>query len=310
MLRRSPRTREDPWLIACELASASVAGKPAKLVKTARQLLASKRFTSSQVTELESALATLELGSGKARVARRLFEDSLIKPTDNSVAQAEWASKHLQSLFIDNKLLDLERTFEARARVAFYAADFNRALKQGIAWLFDEPFSSRPARFCSSLAAVAMSDYKASAEIARAGLAANPADQALRNNLAFALAMDGSIKDADAEFAAALHPPDGMLKVALMATGGLLQYRKGNISAGQVEYQKARDLARTTNHPKLEAEVVANWVREEHLAKGERTRELLIESRALLAKFPDDVLMKVITRSVEKIEEEQAQLKQ
>src|SRR5690242_21067869 len=43
-------------------------------------------------SELASALATEELEAARARHARRLFEQALTAPTENTVAQATWAA--------------------------------------------------------------------------------------------------------------------------------------------------------------------------------------------------------------------------
>ena len=43
------------------------------------------------VSELISELATLDLQSGRDKRSRQLFVRALVDPTENSLAQAEWA---------------------------------------------------------------------------------------------------------------------------------------------------------------------------------------------------------------------------
>ena len=93
ILRRSRATPHDPWLLAAEIAVATVVDRSSRLVKPAQGLLASDRFRPFHTAEMASALATMELVEGSAKRARKLFDASLRDPTENSVAQAQWAAQ-------------------------------------------------------------------------------------------------------------------------------------------------------------------------------------------------------------------------
>ena len=93
LISRADRTRSDPWLLAAELATAHVAERTSKLTRVAKRMVQDKSLLPFHITELAGALATLELEAGRDRKARQLFRLSLADPTDNSVAQAQWASR-------------------------------------------------------------------------------------------------------------------------------------------------------------------------------------------------------------------------
>ena len=97
VLTRADATPGDPWLVAAEVATAHVAGRPSTLAKRGRRMVEGGDFSAFDLTELASELATLELAAGK-RQARRLFEKALLDPNDNSLAQAEWASQHASGI--------------------------------------------------------------------------------------------------------------------------------------------------------------------------------------------------------------------
>ena len=86
ILLRAPNLTADPWLLAAEIATASARGKTSRLVKTGRNLLESPRHSPFDLSELASALGTLEIMEGNRRAAHRLITVSLGKPTENSIA--------------------------------------------------------------------------------------------------------------------------------------------------------------------------------------------------------------------------------
>ena len=98
VVRRTPRVLSDPWLLAAEIATASAAETSSRHVRLARSIINSGLFAPRHVSELASALATVDLESGNRRSARKLFAVALQNPTENSVAQAQWASSTSQDL--------------------------------------------------------------------------------------------------------------------------------------------------------------------------------------------------------------------
>ena len=261
LLFHSDRVRHDPWLLAAELATAALAGTTSKLIRYARQWIREQSVHPFHLTELAGALATMELEAGKDRRARQLFRLSLEHPTDNSVAQAEWASRLSLRLNVSSKHISIARGYEARVRRAFSSENWEEALTEARFWLKDEMFSSTPAIFGSYAASVGSRDFEKAAEIARQGLRANPTDHMLRNNLVFSLANLGEIEEAEDEFQRIGRAPTPQSRIelrspqtqmALKATAGLLEYRRGNIDHGKLLYSKAIEIARDLgNHRAL-----------------------------------------------------------
>lgn len=240
ILKGSAATRTDPWLLAAEAATASVAGRSPRFAKTGRQVLGSGRFRPWDTSELASALGTIEIASGQTRSARRLFRESLVDPTDNTLAQAAWAAKTIGGIEVDDKLLTVPRSFEARAEHGFEHQDWRRALTHCEEWLGDEPFSKRPAMMGSYVAAVAEMDFRLTEWFARRGLAANPRDTRLLNNLVVGLASQGQVEEARRRFADIPRPGgDSDLVNTLKATEGLLRFREGDGASGRVLYMEA-----------------------------------------------------------------------
>jgi tetratricopeptide (TPR) repeat protein len=300
-LHRSPRTKIDPWLIATDIAVADAAGKTSRVATIGRALLKQGNLHPSQLTEVASALATLELDSGKTRQARQLFEQSLSAPNDNAIAQAEWATSKLGALQIDVKLLASPLSYEARALDAFSNAEWKNVMHETKEWLDDEPFSSRPVLLGSFVAAVALDQHNESARIVRQGLRANPNHFGLRNNLVFALACAGHLDEAQAEFLdismqdAAQHE-----RIALIATSGLIEFRLGRAEAGRVAYEKALALARASKDQDRITSLFAFWAREEVLSKTDSAPKILSQATEAIRRNKHrpgiDALEKMLSR--------------
>jgi tetratricopeptide (TPR) repeat protein len=270
-------THHDPWLLAAEIATAAVAGLTPKLVRPGKNILAGGKYSYFHTAELASALATLDLSSGSIRSARKLFQISLIESTDNSVAQSVWAKKEMPTLDIDSAILRTPRVYEARALNALINLDWVQAVEASKKWLADESFSSRPAKLGSFAASVGLENYSLAEELTMAALIANPNDFGLINNLAFALANQGKLKDARKVLDNASKPvPNSQEEIVIKATEGLVCIREGNIIAGKALYLEAISLARKLLRYDLRSMASIYYAREMFLAAQFTKSEALL----------------------------------
>ena len=246
IITRARKTRYDPWLLAAEIATAGAAGRTPRFTKASRRMLGSVQLGARHLSELASALGTLELSAGNIKRARRLFAKSLETPTENSIAQAAWASRHHDAVQFDECHLQRPNTFEARSWTYYGQSHWDDVVKQCSFWQFDQPFSSRPGIHGSYVAAIAREDYLTSKEFALRGLDANPTNTILLNNLAFALINLGDIdgaKDALSKINQSQISKES--QTALTATRGLLKFRTGCAVQGRQLYAEAiRDAGR------------------------------------------------------------------
>jgi len=270
LLQKSDRTRSDPWLMAAEIAAASVAERGALSAKRGRRLLEAASLSPHHLAELASAIATLDLSAGDARKARRWFRQSLADPTENAVAQAGWASQRVSGVEVGRDLIEKARSHEAEALRDYREGRWSEAIKSCEAWLLDEPFSSRPAALGSYLASVAAHDYRLAEQLARRGLTANPDDPLLINNLVVALANQGRVEEAEGEFRRIqTGTAEALLRATLVATEGLLHFRRGAVVQGRDFYRKAMELATGASSRRTLALAAVHLAREELLARSE-----------------------------------------
>ena len=264
LIVRADRTPHDPWLLAAEIAIGNAAERKSKFVKTARRMLTERRFPPAHISELASAVATLELGSGSIKRSRRLFDLSLENPTENSIAQAAWASRQNSIIRLNEEYLDRPKTFEARYWSFYSQGQWEKAIDECKLWHFDQPFSSRPSTHGSYVSAIALEDYATSEWFAKKGLLANRSDFTLLNNLAFACINQGNMEGAKKALSrvkrSQLSDQDW---VVLQATQGLLAFRTGNVAVGRQLYLDARSEARKMQDNRLFALASAFYAIEE-----------------------------------------------
>jgi len=285
-LRRSKRTQSDPWLQAAEVAVSRLAGVPPKHARRSRFEVTARSHRPLDTAELAAAVATAELRSGKSRSAAQVFRKGLEDPTENAVAQAEWASRALPGLIVPDHALNLELGYEARARHYAAFGEWDKAVSDAWRWLLDEPFSTAAALFGSYVASIGADDPQEAERMARVGTLSNPRDAALRNNLAFSLVLQGRLQEAEQELRVARDLQTARHEPGLTATAGLLAYRQGDLARGRQLYLRAIELGgeSPTTDPRWLALVWIFHAREQLLAGAPESHASLAAARDAAAK--------------------------
>jgi Tfp pilus assembly protein PilF len=259
----------DPWLLAAELAVAGAAGRESEFVRRGQELYRSGTYSDRDISELGAALGTIHLKAGNRKKSRNYFHGGLSSPTENAVAQAEWASEQGLGIAAESSLSESPQAFEARARRATEEADWSVALIESWNWYFDQPFASEPAIRGSYAASVGLEDFVSALNIAQLGLRANPHDLTLLNNYAFAAIELGNYASASAklDFAEMLKPGERD-QIYLTATRGLMSFRLGDHERGRQQYRAAIVQARASRDADAQAMATLRLVREEIRVAG------------------------------------------
>ena len=275
VLRRAPSTPRDPWLLAAEIVAADAGKRSSRWMKVARRMINDGGFEPRHTTELASAVGTVEHSHGNRPQVRRLFEHALIEPTENTVAQAAWISRHMPAFEVPEDSFSVPRAFEARAWESAVEKRYREAVDLSWEWLRDEPFATRAASFGSAVASIALGDFEAGKALASAARLANPDDPRLILQLIYCVASQGDPDEAerllteDLPVAIRRHPgrlPENDHKIFEVADRGLIAYRRGQVQEGRLHYERAMTLAREAGSPTLEAGALLNFLREEALA--------------------------------------------
>lgn len=261
LVRHSPGIQQDPRMLAAEVALSDSGGGKSNWGRTARDALSNGKYRPEVLSELAAALATVEMSHGKHKNARRLFSESMVSPTENSLAQAQWASERDSRIVIPPEAWQTPFSYEAQAMAARLKRDWDSVLDASERWLADEPYSMRPAGM-GSFASFSVEQYRRSERLASAGLESNPDSRLLLNNRCVSRAYLGDLEGAFADLKSALRVRKAEDPV-LIATLGLVAYRSGRPDLGSRCYSSAiTGFAEAKNKLSL-ALAALYWIREE-----------------------------------------------
>lgn len=284
ILKKNQSLKFDPWLIASEISVNLLRNRSSSNIKRGLEIIKSKNYHPFSISELSSSIGTVELIHGANKKSRDLFNISLQSPNDNSLAQAEWAFMHKLPIYIDReKFADIECDYEAKALFSLQTSKYEEALIYTIDWIRDMQFTRRPIVLGSHIAYTHLKNYKVAAKILEIGLASNPADSLLLNNLAYTYALDNDINNAEK----CIESLDRLGEVNILpstqlcitATKGLIAFRKKDIEKGRSLYQKAIDAAYllAKESPTYYWKAVLNYIREELLSTSSFNEDLMNE---------------------------------
>ena len=290
VIAHNPWVTKDPWLMASEIAINTLMGRSSRLIKIGREIISSQNLSPFSISELSSAIGSLEMLNDNRKRCRELFRTALIRPNDNSLAQAKWLLSEYKDLSFDfSDYSYLTDSFEADAMSAFMADDYNRALDTAIDWIEDMPFTRRPVQFAADMAYTYVKDYSTAIAVLKHGLKANPCDAALLNNLAYAYALNGQTTNASKIIEEARRLPSDFrtteISICLKATEGLNEYRMGHLEEGKRLYIEAiRQANQDLVDKELGRRAVLNFAREEVRANPSFDSSLL----SMLDDIPDE----------------------
>lgn len=284
LLNKSPRVRQDPWLLAAELSTAQLAFGKSKNILVGRELVESSQFSPHALSELMSELATTEMHSGRDRRARELFRRSFDDPTENAVAQAvSWSDR--SNVELAPNLLRIDGVFEARALEDARGGHWDAATAEAAAWHRDQPFSIEPFQFGSYTASLGSGDFDRGARIAIEGLRRHPDDRTLRNNAAYSLAnLDRTVEAR--KYVGMPTKFESVDDLIDLATTGLIHYRELNPGVGSSFYQAATTGFAKLGRADLAAVATTHWAIEELRLNTVNAPRLAKRAGKLLPQLP------------------------
>jgi tetratricopeptide (TPR) repeat protein len=238
ILARTRLIAHDPWLLASEIAVSSSMKRVSRFAKTGLSLMTGD-FSPLALTELGAALGTLETETGNSRRAKKLLRQSLLGANENSIAQIEWLNHTRLGESIDVSNVRPPGMDEAHAWRSYFEGEWDAAARHSTEWLRDQPFSGNAATLHSYIVADMLEDFEPAVRALRLAIRCNPEILMLRNNLAYSLINLGQLAEAEKLLRGMRLEQVSGSDLAIYATVGLLEFRKGNHEAGRDFYLKA-----------------------------------------------------------------------
>lgn len=266
-LRKSLTLKTDPWLISAHIATSSILKRYSPVIKNGLEILKSKDFSNYDITELASSIGTLELEAGSFKRSQGFFEQALLKPNDNSLAQIEWASREDKRLvFNPFSFTEVVNPFEAFAYDDFQKGNWKESFQHCLKWSQDIPYSKRPVLLGSYIAGNFLDNFDIAIRFCELGLKANPNDADLLNNLLYFVARTDRLNEYKHYLQRFSNlnlkeQPDES-KIFIQATFGLIAFRSNQIELGKALYKKAISNAEKLKDEKATMLAVVNYTRE------------------------------------------------
>lgn len=315
------RVNSDPWVMAAEIAVESVMERSSRYLKIGRQLVLSGNVSAFSSSELCFAICNEDKINGKRKDARKMFEKGIIEPNDNSLAQAEFFAKEDLNINLDlTTYKSIAHKNEADTRKALSLGDYEAAFISSMKWMQDYRFEHRPIEFAFGISCDYLKKYDYAIEIVRSFIKSNPKDPAAVNNLVYALGLSDRVEEAERELLKIdikkYQSGNTNNSICLLATCGLIEYRKGNIETGRELYNTSIAAAKKSSDKeqgkKLAAKARLNMIREEIRAVDDYDENLLNELEDLNtgSKVESEQLKKDILDEVKKKAEKKESAKQ
>lgn len=261
LITRHPAAKTDPWLISSEIALAEVAGRNSTLIDVGRRMIRTSKQPSRQLAELAGAVAHRDLWAGSIKEARTLLRRALEHPTDNVAAQAMIDARQMGVKLDEPAIVQaVTRSAEAQLLQAWMAADEVSSERHALRWHAEEPFSSRPLQFLTSLYAL-QGKYEKALEWVHRGLIADPADPGLVTNLSFAQAAVGDESAAEASIRRARSLGGADLEPFFKATEGLVALRRGQFDLARTLYRDAEQTFLRSGRDSVAALCLAHYAK-------------------------------------------------
>ena len=306
LLRRSPLLASDPWIQASEIAVATVRGKTSTLLKQTVRRLSEIKHAGAEVTELASAVGTVEMLSGSDKKAKILFKHALSHPNDNSLAQAEWAATKL-NLVVDQQALKTPMSYEANSHNAYRRLELNSAIEHAVLWAKDEPFASRPMDAQCYLLSLE-GRYAEALEAAKISHELDDDEIGPLLNLLFAQIQAGDLDDAMEDFIRfGRHPDIKRHATQYFANGGALAYAMGYNDEARGFYHRAIRSARMRGEPHAEALAQAFFARLATQAGDPQAPAIVQEAAERVPRLPSAGAIFVVQALVDSPKQESLQ---
>lgn len=241
ILNKSGLCAIDPWIASAEIAIAESKGLKSKCISRAKDLIEDDNLTPFSRGELAASLGTIEIKSGSIRRAKKIMSKAIRDPTENALAQVEWASSIHDIDF--NDMIELRRivpaSYEATAVHAYYSKEFAESLKASEKWGRFQFLSSRPIIHSTFIASSMLNDDLATIDIFDNALPVQQNSALAVNNYAFSLARVGRTEEAANKLNQWINKASSEEKLVFTATMGLICFREGDVEGGRRLYNIA-----------------------------------------------------------------------
>lgn len=252
ILQKSEYFKFDPQLLSAEIAFSQLTGNKSKGLEIAKRLIINGKYANYSISELASALATMEFDKRNFKESERYFDLALKAPNSNSLAQIMWYKKNP----INNNIRVQVDSNEIRTHQYSNINNFEKSFEYSLKWKSEEPFNKVPYSMAAHLKGVLLEDFEEAYKITLSSCKLQEnikgkyfsEDEKLgfNNDLAYYLLKQNKIEEAEDILAPAMKLLSkkndlNNFENINIATLGLLYIKKGETETGERLYRQSID---------------------------------------------------------------------
>jgi hypothetical protein len=250
--------------MSAELSISMIADEDPQSYKRAKAIIDADDLEPWHTGELHGALGTMALHDRRVGKVGKLFARSLRKPTENAIAQAQWAANAHAAVAVPDEMVNRPYSYEAFALRARAQSEWSQVVEACFGWGAMEPTSARPLVLGAFSAGVALGDGAAMIQFTDRLMLGASHDPMVVNNHAVALAYLGRLVEAQTTLDR-INPKSisDHVRVFYEATRGLIAYRHGDRDLGMELYLHAAELPGAKENPAVMGQLFWALLREE-----------------------------------------------
>ena len=248
----------DIRLVRAAAAALHASGDTARALRRLREMKttrAARDATPAQREELQLDILLLDtppmtrpavFAAASAALKRCDYRSETIARVLASAAQTTEDLPTLEAAYTElRKHHNRTALLPVESQVSFLRLEFDRCLDAAVDWVHQEPFSVEAHITATYVLSLHAGNYQEAARVGCAGIRRGIRNDAVRNNVAFALAMDGKPDEA-----ARVLPDPSECELAL-ATAGLIEAARGNLDGAIAMYEDCARRVRLRGHHDL-----------------------------------------------------------
>jgi tetratricopeptide (TPR) repeat protein len=281
ILNKSGICAIDPWIASAEIAISQGSGLKSKCIGKAKDLIGDDNLTPFSRSELAVSLGTAEIKSGSTGRGKKFMRYGIIDPTENALAQIEWAASFFKIDFDDvfESRSGVPASYEATAVHEYYSRKFTESLEAYKKWGRFQFLSSRPIIDSMFISSVILNDDVGAIGIFEDALPVQKDSPLAINNYAFALARMDRTEEARDIIRKGVTGASREEMLVLGATEGLICFREGDKVRGRILYNGAIKGFELLQDYHTAARGIYFWANEEKRINSEFAEEKIKEAK-------------------------------
>ncbi|WP_085918115.1 hypothetical protein [Halomonas sp. CSM-2] len=241
VLNRSEDSRNNPLLTSAHISIANSFELPSARVNDGKKILKNFSGDMGRVSDLAASLGTIEFENGNLKKAKKMFQASLLVPSENALSQYGWL-KQKHGFSIDEEPSLPDSSIENDANKYYVSGDFSRCRDKLVEFHSFQPFSDASMVDAGYMSLIGLKDPTFVTESLYYKKPKTQMSFGALNNLIVAKLLQNNFHGIESDFkllAKKAEAREESAKGIYVATSGLMMFKIGEECKGAELYESA-----------------------------------------------------------------------